>query len=305
MTYGVVAELSELIDLQRYVGKVAHRPESRVLGRGQHLSTLRGRGMDFAEARNYQAGDEIRHMEWRVTARTGRPHVKIYEEERERPVVILVDFSPSSFFGTRLAFKSVVAARLSALLAWTVVKQGDRVGSVLFSEHEHSEFMPSRRLSHVLPLLAALSRYTMSSEKSLPSGQGRPLSYALKRVRRVARPGTILVIVSDFYSFDQESQQHLSRICAHNDVIAYHISDPLELAPPKPELYAISDGHQELLLDMTIESVRRAYQTYFSNRCSTLLQDLQRLQIQYVNITAETDLPLIVRKTFGLRVAYA
>ena len=137
MTYGVTAELNELIALQRYAQIGHYRPKGRSLRAGQHLSKLRGRGMDFAEVRHYQAGDEIRHMEWRVTARTGRPHVKLYQEERERPVIILADFSPSMYFGTRLAFKSVVAARLAALLAWTVVKQGDRVGGLLFSAFKH------------------------------------------------------------------------------------------------------------------------------------------------------------------------
>lgn len=132
MADGVIAELNELIDLRRYAQSIRYQPEGRAIRAGNHLSKLRGRGMDFAEVRNYQAGDEIRHMEWRVTARTGRPHVKIYQEERERPVVILADFNPSMIFGTRVAFKSVVAARLAAMLVWTVIKQGDRVGGVFF-----------------------------------------------------------------------------------------------------------------------------------------------------------------------------
>ncbi len=112
MTKGVTAELSELIALQRYAQKAHYYPVGRAAkGSGHHLSKLRGRGMDFSEVRNYQAGDEIRHMEWRVTARTGKPHIKLYQEERERPVVLVIDFNPSMYFGTRLAFKSVVAAQ--------------------------------------------------------------------------------------------------------------------------------------------------------------------------------------------------
>ncbi len=132
MTDGVSVELNELIALQRYARRVNYKPLYSAVQAGNHLSKLRGRGMDFAEVRNYQAGDEIRHMEWRVTARTGRPHVKIYQEERERPVVILTDFNPSMYFGTRIAFKSVVAARMAAMIIWTAVKQGDRVGGLFF-----------------------------------------------------------------------------------------------------------------------------------------------------------------------------
>ena len=303
MTDGVTTELRELIALQRYAQAGHFRSEGRALRSGGHLSKLRGRGMDFSEVRNYQAGDEIRHMEWRVTARTGKPHVKLYQEERERPVIILIDFNPSMYFGTRLAFKSVVAARLAAILAWTVVKQGDRVGGFLFSALTHNEFTPRGRESGVLPFLAALSNYTHELPQPTPQLQNRSLSYALQRVRRVVRPGSILVLISDFYNMDQDSEQHLSRLRSHNDVLAYHLCDPLEIAPPKPQQYAITDGQQEIFLDMTAGSVRGAYLHYCEQRIATLQAQLRRLQIQYVQVTAENDLPLLVRQTFPRRVS--
>nr|WP_241480308.1 DUF58 domain-containing protein [Legionella norrlandica] len=151
MTNGVIAELSELIDLRRYVHSVHYKPQGRALRSGNHISKFRGRGMDFAEVRNYQAGDEIRHMEWRVTARTGRPHVKIYQEERERPVIMLVDFNPSMIFGTKIAFKSVVAARLASLLAWTVIKQGDRVGGSFFLLRNTANLFPEEEIQESSP----------------------------------------------------------------------------------------------------------------------------------------------------------
>lgn len=301
MTNGVVAELPELIALQRYAQTVGYHPEGRIARAGNHLSKLRGRGMDFSEVRNYQAGDEIRHMEWRVTARTGRPHIKLYQEERERPVVVLVDFNPSMYFGTRVAFKSVVAAQLAALLAWTVVKQGDRLGGLLFSATTHNEFNPRSREAGVLPLLAALCKYTESMPQSFTSSENRPLSYALQRVRRVAKPGTIIVLISDFYNLEKESEQHLSRIRSHNDVLAYHICDPLEIAPPKPQQYAITNGREEILLDTTVKAVSRGYGHYCQQRIATLQTQLKRLQIQYTQVTAETDLPLLVRQTFPRR----
>jgi len=300
MADGVVAELNELIDLRRYAQSVHYQPEGRVLRAGTHLSKLRGRGMDFAEVRNYQAGDEVRHMEWRVTARTGRPHVKIYQEERERPVVILVDFNPSMIFGTRIAFKSVVAARLAALLSWTVVKQGDRVGGFFFSAREHSEFTPKSRDSGVLPMLSSLSHYTdQSNEDRLQ--KPRMLSDALIRLRRVLRPGSILVLISDFYSMDAECEKHLNRLREHNDILAYHIQDPIELTPPKPEQYAITDGQQEMILDTGLSSVSTAYETYFLQRIEQLQECFKRLQIQYVQVNAQTNLPQLVRQTFPRR----
>ena len=301
MTDGVTTELKELIALRRYAQTGHYRSESRAQRSGGHLSKLRGRGMDFSEVRNYQAGDEIRHMEWRVTARTGKPHIKLYQEERERPVIILTDFNPSMYFGTRLAFKSVVAARLAAILAWTVVKQGDRVGGLMFSAITHNEFTPRGRASGVLPFLAALSHYTCALPQGALQTESRSLSYALQRVRRVVRPGSILVLLSDFYNMDNDSEQHLSRLRSHNDVLAYHLCDPLEIAPPKPQEYAITDGQQEIFLDMNADTVRSAYLTYCEQRIVTLQTQLRRLQIQYVQVTAENDLPLLVRQTFPRR----
>ncbi|TAL66062.1 MAG: DUF58 domain-containing protein, partial [Legionella sp.] len=253
-----------------------------------------------AEVRNYQAGDEVRHMEWRVTARTGRPHVKIYQEERERPVVILADFNPSMIFGTRVAFKSVVAARLAALLAWTAIKEGDRVGGIFFSAKEHNEFTPRGRDSGVLPLLASLCHYTNQSHEDR-TAKPRLLSDVLTRIRRVVRPGSIVVLISDFYSMDIECEKQLSRLRGHNDVLAYHIQDQIEVIPPKPQQYAITDGQQEIILDTGLSSVRTAYEDYFQQRMSELQECFKRLQIQYVQVNAETPLPQLVRQTFPRR----
>ena len=300
MVDGVVAKLDELIGLRRYAQSVQYQPEGRALRSGNHISKLRGRGMDFSEVRNYQAGDEIRHMEWRVTARTGRPHVKIYQEERERPVVILADFNPSMIFGTRIAFKSVVAARLAAMLAWSVTKQGDRVGGFLFSATKHSEFIPRGRELGVLPLLASLSRYSDQTDTEREA-KPRKLSDALVRLRRVVRPGSILVLISDFYFMDSDCEKHLSRLRAHNDILAYHICDRVELSSPKPQQYAITDGQQEVLLDTRIEAVNIGYEHYCQQRIEELQARFKRLQIQYVQATADTHLAQLVRQTFPRR----
>jgi len=298
MDQGLVAELNELIALKRFARRVRYKPEGKVLRGGDHLSRLRGRGMDFAEVRNYQAGDEIRHMEWRVTARTGRPHIKVYQEERERPVVLLTDFNPSMYFGTRVAFKSVIAAQLSALIAWTAVKQGDRIGAMFYSANGHNEFMPQSRESSVLPLLASLSHYTHQLDQQENTKPPVALSNALLRLRRVVKPGSILVLISDFYQIDDECEKHLSRLRANNDVIAYHICDALELAPPPPAHYAITDGKQELLLETTNNRIRYDYQAWCEHHRARLASLMQRLRIPYHQVTAEQNLALLVHQTF-------
>ena len=303
MTKGIITELPELIDLQRYAQVSNTRSKGRALQAGGYLSRWHGRGMDFSEVRNYQAGDEIRHMDWRVTARTGKPHIKLYQEERERPVIILTDFNPSMYFGTRIAFKSAVAARLSALLAWSVVKHGDRVGALLFSETKHSEFSPKARHFGVLPILEGLSNYT-SVARVKPGFQDnsyRPMSDVLHRIRRVIKPGSILVIISDFYHLDEESQPHLHRLSMQNSVIAYHVCDPLELAPPKPQHYVLTDGKKDLFLDTTLSAVRDEYTLACEQRITSLQRQLKKLSIPYTQVTAEHDLPLLVRQTFPRR----
>lgn len=297
---GVCVTLSELISIQRFANKVQYPPEGYALRPGQHKSKLRGRGIDFSEARNYQAGDEIRHMEWRVTARTGRPHVKVYHEERERPIVIFVDFNPSMYFGTQVAFKSVVASRLAALLAWTAAKQGDRVGSFLFSNDKHHEFVPRSRQTGVLPILSKICQYS-ADYKQKNFKTSREFSHALRRMRRVAKPGSVIVLISDFYNIDENTERHLNNLRSHNDILAYHICDPLELLPPKPGQYAISNGEKDLLLDTSLDSIRFDYQFLFEERIHKVQNLLKRLQIQCVQVTAEQDLPLLVRQTFPRR----
>ena len=301
MTDGIVATLPELIALQRLTQTVRYRAPSRFSQIGSHRSKSRGRGMDFTDVRNYQSGDEIRHMEWRVTARTGRPHIKLYEEERERPVVILVDFNPSMYFGTRIAFKSLVAAKLASLIAWTASTEGDRVGGLLFSSTTHHEFTPKSRDAGVLPMLATLARYTSHPRPPIAPAP-RALSDALLRVQRVAKPGTLLVLISDFYTMDDACEQHLSRLKNHNDLLAYHLCDPLELAPPKPGLYPITNGTHTLCFDTTKKNTRSAYHDACETRTQTVYTQLKRLRAQTIQVTAQSDLPLLVHQTFPRRV---
>jgi uncharacterized protein (DUF58 family) len=299
MTYGITAEISELIALRQYARAVSYRPEQRAARPGNHLSKRRGRGMDFAEVRHYQVGDEIRHMEWRITARMGKPHIKIYQEERERPVVLLADFNPSMYFGSRQAFKSVIAARLAAMLAWTAIKQGDWVGGLFFSATEHNEYSPRAREEGVLTLIKALSEYTSKNPIAVP--QPRSMANALRRLNRVARPGSILVLISDFYQFDNECEQLLARLRDHNDVLAYHVCDPLELAPPIPQQYVMTNGREELVLDTTDRKINQAYQQICETRIATLKQQFKRLHIQYVQVTPMEDIARLVYDTFPRR----
>jgi uncharacterized protein (DUF58 family) len=301
MPQGITTNFHELIALRRCVGNFRQKPALAQGAAERPFSQMKGRGMDFAETRNYQAGDEIRHMEWRITARTGKPHIKLYHEERERPVVILTDFNPSMYFGTRIAFKSWVTAQLAALITWTAIQQKNRVGALLFSANQHHEFIPSPREKAVLPLLSALSDYTFLWEQFQHYPDNRPLSQMLMRLYRVVKPGSLVILISDFYCLDKDSAQHLRRLTEHNDMICYHVSDPLELAPPEPNLYAVTNNEQTFWLDTRDRAVSQKYQAHCHAQVASMRDLCVSRRIAYVPVLASDHLPRLVQTTLPRR----
>ncbi len=295
--HGTIATLPELIHLKTLVQSNACRAQSTALKMGHRSTHLRGRGMDFAEVRNYQAGDEIRHMEWRATARTGRPHIKLYEEERERPVILLTDFNPSMHFGTQHLFKSVLAARLAALLAWLASAEGDRVGGFLFSGTAYKAYPPKSRQKGVLPLLHGLSHYTQTLHNT-PDVTARPLEDVLQQLQQVLKPGSLLILISDFYGLNDAAMPLLTRFKRHNDFVAYHIADTLERNPPKPGLYPISNGQQTGYLDLRKPAAQSAYYDALNARNTHIQSFFNRLNAAYFPLTAQSDWVSLAHQSF-------
>ena len=221
--------LKELIALSQPAGTVSLlRPTAKALQSGQYLSRFRGRGMEFDEARLYMPGDDVRSLDWRVTARTGRPHTKLFREERERPVFLSVDYRASMFFATRGMYKSAMAARLAALLAWSACRHDDRVGGQIFSESGSLELKPARGQAAVLRYLKALIEGAKPSEGS----QEGALEEALGRLPRHAKPGSLVFILSDFRGLTASGESAISRLSRHCDGVLIMISDPLESQLP-------------------------------------------------------------------------
>ncbi len=286
---GIEATIDDLIGLrfraQRLGLGIAGRARHSMTG--AHGSRFRGRGMEFSESRIYQLGDDVRSIDWRVTARTGRPHTKLFQEERERPVILLVDLGASMFFGTRTAYKSVLAAETAALIAWAAMRGGDRVGALVAGRSAHMELKPvsgRRGVLRVLHALAALSRSV-----SEDGDQRIRLSDSLLRARHVARPGSLLVVISDFYSLDEDAAGHLSRMRQHNDMLACWIHDALEREPPPPGRYGVSDGWQTATLDTLSHRARARYAASFGAQLDTLRATLGRLAIPLLPIATGDD----------------
>jgi uncharacterized protein (DUF58 family) len=255
---GIHLSASELIALKPRCNALSlpmHRPSVSALA-GAYRSRFRGRGVDFVESRSYLPGDDIRNMDWRVTARTGKPHTKIFQEERERPVLVVVDASPSLYFGTRTRLKSVAAGQLAAAIAWAAVRRGDRIGAFLFAPDRHRELRPAGGRRGAMRVIQGLVDWL--NPESAHQGQ-EPLSVSLERVRHTVRPGSLVLIISDFFNLDEQSHRHLSRLRQHNDVIGCQIMDPAEQNLPAGR-FPISDGEHSAMLDTHQQKSRSQFE---------------------------------------------
>jgi len=289
---GVDVNPEELIKLRLQAGKLVlpGQYRSSAAQSGQRHSTFRGRGMDYQESRGYQPGDDIRMMDWRVTARTGKAHTKIYQEERERPVLLLVDCNPSMDFGSRVSLKKVVAAQLAALLAWAAIRHGDRVGAFLFGAFGHHELPPRGGRSSVLHLIRELTRWNDPSNTANASDTHCTLATVAQSLRRVIRPGSLVFIISDFYNLSEDAERHLLFIRRHNDIVACQILDPLEQTPPPPGLYGISDGKNLRFFNSRSATARQHYEQFFASCQARLLRLTEHCAIPLLSFSTDGDL---------------
>jgi uncharacterized protein (DUF58 family) len=280
--------LDELIRLsQPAAGLALARPAARALQSGQYLSSFKGRGMEFDETRPYAPGDDVRLLDWKVTARTGKPHTKLFREERERPVFLSVDYRAAMFFATRGMYKSAMAARLAALVAWSARAHGDRVGGQIFSEAGSVEFRPEHGHRAVLRLLKSLVDRAAAAEGSSAAA----LEDALCRLPRHARPGSLVFVFSDFRHLNAAGEAALGRLARHCNGVLTLVSDPLEeKLPLGRHRYAL--GERELVVDADLGTAA-AHQRRFQERCQSLRDLASRHRLRFVACSTADD-PLAV-----------
>lgn len=272
----IAVSLKTLIDLAKPASLLKLPPRRvRASHGGNYLSHFKGRGMVFAETRLYQPGDDVRRMDWRVTARTDKPHTKIFQEERERPLFISVDYGPTMNFATRGVFKSVQAAKLTALLAWAAQQQGDRIGGQIFAADGCLEFKPSTGKAALLRFFNALvqPRYT--------SPDGNTLERALARLQHHARPGSQLYIISDFRGLNPAAENHLALLARHCDVVLLQIHDPLESHLPESGRYRFTDGVRDVIVDADDKRRLHRYHQQFLQRQTHLQQLAERFGLKF------------------------
>jgi uncharacterized protein (DUF58 family) len=263
---------------------------------GGYLSSTKGRGMEFDEARLYQPGDDIRSIDWRVTARTGKPYTKLFREERERPVFLSVDLRPSMFFATRGVFKSVQAAHLAALLAWSALRQGDRIGGQIFTHQTQREIKPQNGRQAVLRLFHELIRAEKEHSQPAQTSQ-QALAHTLMRLCRHVKPGSLVYLISDFRGLDASCEPHLSQLAKHCDVVLIMVSDPLESTLPKNGHYRFTDGFTDVTLNTANPQRLENYQQRFQQQQLKLHQLAKKRTIHsYFCSTHDDPVAILCRK---------
>jgi uncharacterized protein (DUF58 family) len=287
---GITPTLAELVALR--ASAFGRRPPKRGRhgGSGQALSPLRGRGMEYAESREYAIGDDARHIDWRLTARSGKPHTKLFQAERERLTLIVADTAPALYFGTRVRFKSVQAARAGAIAAWAAVRDGDRIAALRGSTRE-APVPPAAGPRGALRALDALVRWYAQAP-----GDDAGLTVALDHARRLLRPGSRLVLLADPASVAEVPAQRWPALTMHNEVIVLLLSDPLERDPPQAALPFQSAQHR-LELDLATAAQRQRWRNEFVAPIEAALAQLPargvRVQVLSSDAPSESWLPLL------------
>lgn len=287
--------LPQLIALQQQVSALAvRRKHIHSPLNGGHLSRLRGRGMEFEEVRAYQAGDELSSIDWKVTARTGTTHTKIFREERERPVLMCLDYRKAMFFATQGALKSVVASKAAALLAWHGVTHGDRLGAYLFSDDEHQEIRPTRGRKGVLKFLHACCQskaWQGQHEASISPN----LQDMTQRLRHIRQTGSLIYMLSDFRGLDDVSMGHLAVLARHHDVVLVHIHDVIEANFPASGTFPIFDGKQHFTC-YADAVMQKALQAQYQQRMDSLEQLQKQHGIHLIHLQTHEDVAQSIRE---------
>jgi uncharacterized protein (DUF58 family) len=269
---------------------------------GAYVSHFRGRGMEFDESRPYQPGDDPRSIDWRVTARSTTAYTKLFREERERPVLVVVDLRSTMHFATQGCFKSVNASRAAALLAWAAHHRGDRLGGIIFGDTTHRELKPRLGRQAALRFVHQLVGHRDWQQDGARAKDGaEPLTQAMSSLRRVTRPGSLVVVISDFAGFTRSAQSYLSSVARHNEVLAVFLNDPLEQELPPPGRYRLVSPDDELAIDTYAAGARRDYHSAFEKRQTELETFCQRYGIHLMPMSTDDDPVSTLQQALGRR----
>lgn len=289
LVYVSLAQLMALEFKAHDLSFLARQPQGSILA-GNHASRLRGRGLNFDELRRYQPGDDLRHLDWRASLRTGKPVVRTFTEERDRPALIVVDQRMSMFFGSQRSFKSAVAAELAALAAWMVFHAGDRVGGLVFNDQRIDSIAPLRSRKRVEALLSRVVQQNRALNAGNPDAEDEDqLDKALQRCLGVAGHDHLICIVSDFAGAGERTLQLMRQLSAHNDVIALQVYDPLALKLPNNGRLLVTQGELQVELAIEKRNVQQPLGDFLSGRLKDVATLLRRSQVPLMMISTAED----------------
>ena len=281
--------LDDLIELQHQahtLGLASHHLVNSAF-HGVYASVFRGQGLNFEEVREYHEGDDIRNMDWKVTARTNEPHLKVYREERERSVVLCVDKGPHMHFGTRNTFKFIQAARAAALLGWAANSLNDRVGGVVFGDAESGPqyYKPTKDRRALWQLLKELSEPAHDSQLGVDC-----LDQILKRADRGAGTGALIFVIADFNRDVDNLYKALGQLCQRHSVVLIPVDDPSEQSLPAMgrALFRAPDGRM-IEVDTDNKQGRDAYSKNWQNRRQALIRMANKLRVAVIPIQTDKD----------------
>lgn len=286
-------ELLKMEHLSKGFSFLASKQKVRTILGGKHASKLRGRGLDFEEVRNYVPGDDIRNIDWKVTARTQKTHSRVFSEEKEKPALIVVDQSKSMFFGSKNKTKSVVAAELAALTAFRILKEGDRVGGIVFADNGIDIIYPKRDRKNMLRFLEKIVFRNRELKVSKPVEFESALSETLHKIKNIVTHDFLIVLISDFHRYRPEVVKFITRISQHNDVILAKVYDPMEQEIPKKKFIAGGKGKQ-LAIDGENHKIRQDFKNEFDDQFEKFNEEMKKHGIPVLSIDTinETDVQL-------------
>ena len=299
---GVYANLDDLIRIQfkaRDFSFLPRQPVTSILS-GRYASRLRGRGLNFEELRRYMPGDDIRTMDWKVTARTRSPHVRVYTEEKDRSVVLIVDQRINMFFGTRDKLKSVTAAEAAALGIWRALDVGDRAGAVVFNDTELVDIRPQRSQNTAMSILGTIVRmnHALHADTAVEPNPAM-LNQALESALQLISHDTLVVMISDFFGVDEQTERLTARMAEHNDVLALLVHDPIRLKPAVQNL-TVSDGSRQMEIDFADKRVREKIAHDYGDEQERITHFLRKLAAPLLMISNEGDVVDQVRRLLGV-----
>lgn len=298
MKTGVADKRGAYITTEQLVALEANARELRFIQKakshqqlaGRMQSSIRGRGLIFEELRDYLAGDDVRSIDWRVTARTNKPTIRVYGEEKERPAILLIDQRINMFFGSRKSLKSVTAAEAAMLCAWRILGSGDRVGGLIFSDTGTSELRPHRSRNAVIALADRIAEKNAALSADYTGAPAhKALDDALHIAANIAHHDHLILVISDFDGHGRETRDLLLRLSVSNDVICLLIYDPFLLELPKSGEIVFSDGRLQAELAFGRSTARDAVDRFAQDRGDALRAWQRELGLPMLPVSAAED----------------